>query len=65
MLAVEPGCGDGGDEKLRPVGIRAGICHGYGEWPIVAQVTNDFILELATPYRLAASAVAERIAGLP
>ena len=27
MLAVQPGCRDGGDEELASVGVRAGIGH--------------------------------------
>lgn len=64
MLVVEPGAGHGGDEKLRPVGIGPGIGHAERKRAVVAQVAVELVFEFASPNRLAARPIAQRVSHL-
>ena len=64
MFVVEPRSGDGRDEELRSIGVRARVCHGDSECPVMAQRAGELVLELATPDALAPSPVPERVSTL-
>ena len=55
VLAVQPARHDGGDEKLRAVGVLAGVGHGQETWAGVFEL-EVLVLELLAVDGLAAGA---------
>ena len=64
VLAVQPWGSDGGDEKLRSVGVGSRVGHGHRIRAIVPQIPRDLVLKLPAPYRDPPRAVPERVPGL-
>jgi hypothetical protein len=64
MLAVQPRRGRRGDEKLTAIGILSRIGHAHGEWSVVAQGWDNFIIEFPAPNTFPARSVAKWIARL-
>ena len=56
MLPVQPGCLDGGDEELRPIGVLARVGHAQPACPLVLQL-EVLIGELVAIDALASRAI--------
>jgi len=52
------------DKELTPIGIRATVCHTYGERFIMPQGFIEFILEIASPDRVSSCPVSNRTSRL-
>src|SRR5207248_1652041 len=61
VLAIEPGGGAFGDEKLRAIGIRSGVGVGQPSADVELEVGRNFVIHIEAG---AAGAVSERVATL-
>mmetsp|Transcript_7364 Transcript_7364/g.22768 ORF Transcript_7364/g.22768 Transcript_7364/m.22768 type:complete len:240 (-) Transcript_7364:1190-1909(-) len=64
VLVVEPRRRGACDEKLRAVGVRAGVGHRHRVRSIMAKAPVELVLKLMTPDGGASCAIAERVSRL-